>query len=40
MIALDRLGTGGRAIASQLLLAVFMVGYSALGLWLLGAPRI
>lgn len=40
MIALDRLGTGGRAIASQLLLAVFMVGYTALGLWLLGAPRI
>lgn len=39
-IALDRLGFGGKAIASQFPMAVLMVAYTALGLWLLGAPRI
>ncbi|MEP3114292.1 hypothetical protein [Nisaea sp.] len=39
-IALDRLGSGRKAVLSQILLALFMVGYTAMGLWLLGAPRI
>jgi hypothetical protein len=39
-IALDRLGSGRKAVVSQVLLALFMVGYTAMGLWLLGAPRI
>ena len=39
-IALDRLGHGSAAVRSQLLLGLFMVGYTALGLWLLASPRL
>ncbi len=38
-LALDLFGSARRAIISQVPLAVFMVGYTFIGLWLLAAPR-
>lgn len=38
VIAVDLLRDGGRAVRSQIALAVFMVLYTAFGLWLLATP--
>lgn len=38
-LALDLFGSARRAIISQAPLALFMVGYTFIGLWLLAAPR-